>query len=137
MLQLAHLFILVVTNSLVLFALVLLLGRTIWGLALNMTTIEGWEVDRHHALLRRARVLRGHLDGPDGKRVRIEPQEFPWDIGIFANICQGMGTRNPLAWFWPFARSPSVESGLSFEHNGIDGGSRKAPLVSRTTDMLI
>lgn len=115
------LFILVAVNTLLCFALTLLLGRTLWSFALNMTTIEGWEVERHHALLRRARVMGGHLDGPDGTRVRIEAQEFPWDIGIWANLCQGMGSRNPLSWFWPFASSPSPESGLSFEHNGIDG----------------
>ena len=120
-LQLAHLFVLVVVNSLVLFALILLFGRTVWSLALNMMTIEGWEVERHHALLRRARVLGGYLNGPDGSKVRVESQEFPWDIGIWQNFCQCMGSRNPLAWFWPLARSPTVESGLSFEHNEIDG----------------
>lgn len=120
-LQLAHLFILVVTNSCILFALTLLLGRTIWGLALNTTTIEGWEIERHHALLRRARVMDGSLDGPNGEKVRIESQEFPWDVGIWSNFCQGMGTWNPVLWVLPFAPSPSVESGLNFEHNEIDG----------------
>lgn len=86
-----------------------------------MTTIEGWEVERHEALLRRARVTGGYLNGPDGSKIRLERQEFPWDVGIWSNLCQGMGSRNPLSWFWPFARSPSVESGLGFEHNGIDG----------------
>ena len=120
-LQLSHLFVLVVINSLVLFGLILLLGRSVWGLALNMTTIESWEVERHHALLRRARVLGGQLDGPDGTKVRIEHQEFPWDVGIWSNFCQAMGTWNILAWAWPFAGSPSVESGLVYEHNEIDG----------------
>lgn len=119
--QLAHLFVLCAVNSGILFMLTLLLGRTIWSLAVNTWTIEGWEIERHHTLLRRARVLGGFLDGPDGIKVRIEHQEFPWDVGIWSNICQGMGTWNPIAWFWPFARSPSVESGLSFEHNEIDG----------------
>lgn len=105
----------------VLFALVLLLGRTLWSLAVNTWTIEGWEIERHHTLLRRAKVLGGYLEGPDGTKVRIDHQEFPWDVGIWSNICQGMGSRNPLSWFWPFSRSPSVESGLSFEHNEIDG----------------
>jgi palmitoyltransferase len=105
----------------VLFGLVLLLGRSIWGLALNITTIESWEVERHHALLRRARVLGGQLDGPDGTKVRIEHQEFPWDIGIFSNFRQAMGTWNLLAWAWPFAASPSINSGLVYEHNEIDG----------------
>lgn len=120
-LQLSHLFVLVVVNGLVLFGLILLLGRSVWGLALNITTIEGWEVERHHALLRRARVLGGQLDGPDGTKVRIEHQEFPWDIGIFSNFRQAMGTWNLLAWAWPFAASPSINSGLVYEHNEIDG----------------
>lgn len=120
-LQLIHLFVLVVTNSLVLFALILLLGRTVWSMSLNMTTIEGWEIERHETLLRRARVLGGHLDGPDGSRVRIERQEFPWDVGIWQNLCSMMGSKNPIAWFWPLARSLSAESGLEFEHNGIEG----------------
>lgn len=121
MLQMAHLFILVAVNSLVLFALAILLGRALWGLAINVTTIEAWEIERHHALLRRAKALGGHLNGPDGSKIRIQHQEFPWDIGIWANICQGMGSRNPLAWLWPFASSPSLDSGLAFEHNGIEG----------------
>ena len=119
--QLAHLFVLCGVNSLVLFALVLLLIRTLWSLAVNTWTIEGWEIERHHTLLRRARVLGGFLEGPDGVKVRIDHQEFPWDVGIWTNICQGMGSYNPLTWLWPFARSPSVESGLSFPHNEIDG----------------
>ncbi|KAH9840465.1 hypothetical protein Tdes44962_MAKER01665 [Teratosphaeria destructans] len=127
--QLALLFVLVVVNSFLLFSMLLLLGRTIWGLCLNMTTIEGWEVDRHEAVLRRARVMGGYLHGPDGQRVKIEQQEFPWDVGIWTNICQGMGTWNPIAWFWPFASSPNVESGLSFEHNGIDDPSKPWPPV--------
>lgn len=121
--QLVHLFVLTVTNSLVLFALTLLLGRTIWGLALNITTIEGWEIERHETLLRRARTLGGMLDGPDGTKIRIQRQEFPWDIGIWSNICQAMGTWNPIAWFWPLALSPKSESGLVFEHNEIEGTS--------------
>ncbi|KAF2163964.1 hypothetical protein M409DRAFT_68206 [Zasmidium cellare ATCC 36951] len=125
--QLSHLFVLCVVNSGILFMLTLLLGRTLWSLAVNTWTIEGWEIERHHTLLRRARVLGGFLDGPDGVKVRIEHQEFPWDVGILSNICQGMGTWNPIAWFWPFARSPSVESGLSFEHNEIDDPSKPWP----------
>jgi hypothetical protein len=74
-----------------------------------------------HDLLRRARVLGGQLDGPDGTKVRIEHQEFPWDVGIWSNFRQAMGTWNLLAWGWPFAGSPSVESGLVYEHNEIDG----------------
>ena len=101
--------------------LIILLGRTLWSMALNITTIEGWEIERHETLLRRARVLGGYLVGPDGNKVQLERQEFPWDIGIWKNLCQAMNSRNPLSWVWPFAKSPSVESGLIFEHNGIEG----------------
>lgn len=52
--------------------------------------------------------------------MRIKQQEFPYDIGIWSNICQGMGSRNPLQWFNPFAPTPSVSSGLSFEKNGFE-----------------
>lgn len=89
--QLIHLFLLCVVNSIVLFALFILLVRTLWSLAFNITTIESWEIERHETLVRRARVLGGYLDGPGGVRVRIKKQEFPYDIGIFANIKQGMG----------------------------------------------
>lgn len=119
--QLSHLFILTVVNSIVLFALVLLLGRTLWSLGLNMTTIESWEVERHEALLRRARTLGGYLHGPDGAKVRVESQEFPWDVGIWTNICHGMGSRNPIVWFLPFASSSTVEGALQYQHNCIDG----------------
>jgi len=119
--QLVLLFILTVTNSCVLFALTLLLAKTIWGLALNITTIEGWEIERHETLLRRAKTLGGTLDGPDGTKIRIQHQEFPWDIGIWSNLCQAMGTRNPIVWLWPFAFSPRPEIGLAFKHNEIEG----------------
>lgn len=101
--------------------LLILLVRTLSSLAFNTWTIESWEIERHHTLLRRARALGGFLPGPDGSRVAIRHQEFPWDIGVWRNICQGMGTANPLAWFWPFAASPSIASGLGWEHNGIEG----------------
>ncbi|KAF2858778.1 zf-DHHC-domain-containing protein [Piedraia hortae CBS 480.64] len=117
MLQFTILFILIVTNSIVLLGLFLLLCRTLWGLALNMTTIEGWEVDRHETLLRRSRVL-SRQSGDPSPLVR---QEFPWDIGIWSNICQGMGdTGNVFAWFWPFSATPPVTHALEFEHNCID-----------------
>lgn len=85
-----------------------------------MTTIEGWEIERHETLVRRARALGGYLDGPDGIKVRITKQEFPYDIGIFQNFRQGIGG-TPLLWLFPFAATPSNESGLSFETNGFEG----------------
>lgn len=90
----AHLFFTTIANSITLFALFVLLVRNIWCLAVNTTTIEGWEIERHRTLLRRARHFGGWLEGPDGSKVRIKKQEFPYDIGIWANIKQGMGTGN-------------------------------------------
>lgn len=134
--QLIHLFILVAANSLVLFALTLLLARTLWSMSLNMTTIESWEIERHETLLRRARTLGGYLHAPDGSKFRIEHQEFPWDIGIWTNLCQMMGTRNPIAWFWPLAKSLNVERGLQFEHNGIDGMCTSQPVSAISNNAL-
>lgn len=71
-LQLIFLFIFSVVNSAALFALAILLVRNIWCLGANVTTIEGWEIERHETLLRRARVLGGYLDGPNGVKVKID-----------------------------------------------------------------
>ena len=85
-----------------------------------MTTIEGWEIERHETLVRRARTRGGYLHGPDGIRVKIRKQEFPYDIGILGNIKQGMGG-SFLSWLWPFTATPSNEYGLEFETNGFEG----------------
>ncbi len=77
-----------------LFALGILLVRVIWCLGANTTTIEGWEIERHEALLRRARTLGGYLTGPNGIQVKIVKQEFPYDIGIWRNLVQSMGSKN-------------------------------------------
>jgi hypothetical protein len=89
-----HLLILVVVNGLTWFALLMLLARSIWALVWNVTTIEEWEMERHETLLRRSKASGGYLDGPDGVRVQIKRQEFPYDIGIWGNLKQGMGTWN-------------------------------------------
>lgn len=106
------------------FALSVLLSRFVWSLCTNVTTVESWEIDRHETLLRRAKAFGGYLDGPDGTRVRIVKQEFPYDIGIWANISQGMGG-GFLTWLWPFSRSPTSDSGLKFEVNGFEGRLRE------------
>lgn len=119
-LQLIFLFIFSVVNSTTLFALAILLVRNIWCLGTNVTTIEGWEIERHETLLRRARVLGGYLDGPNGINVKIDRQEFPYDIGILKNVSQAMGG-NVLFWLWPFAGSLLNGAGLQFEINGFEG----------------
>lgn len=118
--HLSHLFAALLVNTITLFALGILCLRNLWCLAVNMTTIEGWEMERHRTLLRRARHFGGYLEDPDGKRVRIKRQEFPYDIGIWANVVQGMGSANPIAWLNPFAATPSVHSGLCWEVNGFE-----------------
>jgi palmitoyltransferase len=115
-----HLFTVFIANSITLFAVGILALRNIWCLAVNTTTIEGWEIERHRTLLRRARHFGGYLETPGGEAVRIRKQEFPYDVGIWANICQGMGSRNPLMWFNPLAGTPSIKSGLAFETNGFE-----------------
>ena len=127
--ELISLIVLVLVNSITLFALSILLLRSLWSLGANITTIESWEIERHRALLRRARVLGGYLDGPDGIKVRIVKQEFPYDIGIYQNIKQGMGG-GPLSWLWPFAPSPSNHSGLEFEVNGFEGTKSFSELIA-------
>ena len=106
--------------------LVILLVRTTWSLCGNVTTIESWEIERHSRLLRRSRVFGGYLDGPNGVKVRIQKQEFPYDIGIWRNITQGMDSGLPLKWPWPFAATPR-SNGIEFETNGFEDPSKSWP----------
>ncbi|KAI9668801.1 MAG: Palmitoyltransferase [Alyxoria varia] len=129
--HLGHLLLVVVVNFVTLFALSILLIRTIWCLGSNTTGIETWETERHEALLRRARKQGGILYAPGGKQIRIKRQEFPYDIGIWKNIAQGMGSNNPLSWLWPFAATPNVESGLHFETNDFNGELNPFKLLSK------
>ncbi|KAJ5591945.1 Palmitoyltransferase pfa4 [Penicillium hispanicum] len=119
--QLVHLFLLVVLNTVTLLAILILFLRSIYSLLFNITTIESWEMERHDTLVRRARVLGGYLDGPGGIKVRIKRQEFPYDIGIWSNVKQGMGgSINIISWFWPFAATPNRNTGWDFEVNGFE-----------------
>lgn len=119
MTQLITLFVLIIVNTLTLFLVGVTFFRAFYALCCNVSTIESWEIERHEQLLRRSRVLGGYLDGPDGTRVRIMKQEFPYDIGVWRNICAGMGTSNPFSWLLPFARTPSTD-GLTFDTNGFE-----------------
>jgi palmitoyltransferase len=105
--QLFHLFLLILVNSFALFALSILLVRTLWSLAANVTAIESWEIERHKSLLRRARHVGGYLDGPDGIKVKIEKQEFPYDIGIWENIKAGMGGNSNVSYYFLFFSNPT------------------------------
>lgn len=123
----AHLAATTLANTITLFALSILLIRNIWSLAVNTTTIEGWEIERHSTLLRRARHFGGVLTTPEGTQVAIRRQEFPYDVGIAANIVQGMGTANPLSWLNPFAATPDIQSGIAFPTNGFEDESTTWP----------
>ncbi|KAI1515664.1 Palmitoyltransferase [Pyrenophora tritici-repentis] len=125
--QLAHLFTVLIVNTFTLFVLGVLLLRNIWCLAVNTTTIEGWEIERHRTLVRRARQFGGYLAAPDGVKVRIRKQEFPYDIGIWSNIVESMGSRNPLNWFNPLAKTVPLERGLRFETNGFESKDKVWP----------
>ena len=69
----------------------------------------------------------GYLDGPDNVRIKIEKQEFPFDVGIWENFKQGMGNGNILAWLWPLTPTLSVEKGISFPVNGFSDPSLAWP----------
>ncbi|KAF2750838.1 zf-DHHC-domain-containing protein [Sporormia fimetaria CBS 119925] len=118
--QLAHLFLLTVGNSLTLFALSILLIRNIWALVVNTTTIEGWEIERHDTLVRRARYFGGVLEAPNGTQVRIRKQEFPYDVGFWRNCKEGMGTGNILAWFNPLSSTPKLPTPLTYPTNDFE-----------------
>lgn len=82
----------------------------------NCTMIEGWQLERHEAVIERGGRDWWDIHGPDGKKVRIEKIEFPYDLGIFTNMAQAMGTSNFLLWPFPFSASPKV--GMKGKGNG-------------------
>jgi len=118
--SMAHLFVLIVVNSVTLFALVVLLTTCVHSLAINTTMIEHWEIERHEAVVDRARKLGGYVYANGGQRVRVEHQEYPYDIGIWKNLVQGMGTKNVLMWLLPFGGAPTIESAMDWEVNDFE-----------------
>ncbi|KAI8629670.1 zf-DHHC-domain-containing protein [Xylariaceae sp. FL1651] len=122
--QLAALTALSFATGLTALALGILLVTTVRGWALNTTMIEGWEIERHEAVLERGGYgddqedwwHSGDGDADAAPRSMVDPVEFPYDIGVWANLAQAMGTTNLILWFLPFA-----------------GGPRVAPLPSNTT----
>lgn len=115
-----HLLLLVSVNSFTLFAIGILFVRALYSLVTNATMIEDWEIERHEALVERARKTSGWVYASGGQKIKIKWQEFPYDIGFWKNTCQGMGTQNVLLWFWPFAGGPTVETALKWEENGFE-----------------
>ncbi|KAH8883817.1 zf-DHHC-domain-containing protein [Thozetella sp. PMI_491] len=123
--ELSGLTVLTLTCAATILALSILLYTTTRSWMLNMTMIEGWEVERHEAVLERYESEDADFWGLDGAEVILERIEFPYDLGVLANMAQAMGTRNPLAWFFPFAGGPVIGAGgkgagWEWEENGFN-----------------
>ena len=106
-------------------ALGILLVTTVRGWVFNTTMIEGWEIERHEAVLQRGgyddedwwRTSDG--DGDAAPRSMVDPVEFPYDVDVYTNMAQAMGTWNPLYWLLPFANGPRISrlpSNMTPEH---------------------
>ncbi|KAH7321395.1 DHHC palmitoyltransferase-domain-containing protein [Stachybotrys elegans] len=106
-------------------ALGIILSTTVRSWLFNCTMIEGWEIDRHEAIAERGGRDWWDVTDADGKSIRFEKVEFPYDIGFFANMAQAMGTSNILLWLFPFAGNPALGkdgkgSGWVWEENGFN-----------------
>ncbi|KAG7293220.1 hypothetical protein NEMBOFW57_003266 [Staphylotrichum longicolle] len=114
-------------------ALGILLYTTVKGWAFNSTMIEDWEVERHEAVL--ARMAAGEDGGAEfwgdddaALRHGLARIEYPYDLGVFANMAQAMGTRNVLRWFLPvLGGGPAIDNatpgkgvGWEWEENGFN-----------------
>lgn len=113
-----------------------LLITTLRSWALNQTMIEGWEIERHEAVLLRAKRGGGWWAAPSSTSstdnnhtpMRIDRVEFPYDIDFFANMAQAMGTKNILSWFDPLVgggplvanATPGKGTGWEWEENGFN-----------------
>ncbi|KHJ35993.1 putative dhhc zinc finger membrane protein [Erysiphe necator] len=117
---LLHLLVLLFLNSVILFCLSILFCRLLYGLVTNTTMIESWEIERHEALVHRCRKTGGYVYAVGGHRILVEHQEFPYDIGIWKNLCQAMGTKNIFMWFMPFGGAPTIDSAGNWEINGFE-----------------
>lgn len=110
-----------ILNSFLFMTMLLLCLRTLHQTVFGATTIEGWEQDRHDALVRR--------------RV-VKQVTFPYDIGFWENVVAAFGySSNPISWANPLARSPriaapkcvgasgpafTITAGLEWEVNGFE-----------------
>ncbi|KAI7896792.1 DHHC palmitoyltransferase-domain-containing protein, partial [Mucor mucedo] len=61
----------------------------------NQTNIEAWERGKVETLIKRGKIL---------------PVQYPFDIGLYQNICNVLGPK-PLLWLWP---KQMQGDGLSF-----------------------
>ncbi|RCH79498.1 Palmitoyltransferase [Rhizopus stolonifer] len=74
-----------VLSFVVLFAVGTLSGYQFYCLLRNQTNIEAWERGKVETLVRRG---------------KIRPVDYPYDISLYKNLCQVLGT-NPLFWLFP------------------------------------
>jgi palmitoyltransferase len=116
--QLTLLLVITILNSLVLFTLTILFLRVLYAAGVNETSIETWERERHETLVDRSK--KGLVYDNDGNKIRISHQEFPFDVGIWTNLCGAFASSNPLLWFVPFVPTPNDDYGLENEHNLIE-----------------
>ena len=70
--------------------------------------------------MERSRKTGGFVYANGGQRMRVQRQEFPYDVGFWKNICQGMGSAFPPLWFVPLAGAPREESAIDWEENGFE-----------------
>ena len=132
--SLTHLTLLLLVGGITEFALLVMLVSTARSWIVNTTMIESWEIDRHEALL--SRGSNGCITCPHPNTASDasdfdddylpEQVEFPYDLGFFDNMAQGMGSRNPLLWFLPILGSTTTLSkhqdgdGWSWAENGFN-----------------
>ncbi|KAL2885848.1 Palmitoyltransferase pfa4 [Ceratocystis lukuohia] len=105
-----------IVTAFTLLALAIILFTTLRAWLLNETTIEGWQRDRHTAVLSKGP---GWWPTDDGDKVRVQHVEFPYDIDFFTNLAEGMSTYNPLLWLFPFTPTPKLGyrgCGLGWEY---------------------
>ncbi|CAK7268415.1 Palmitoyltransferase [Sporothrix epigloea] len=141
--QLIHLTILGLVCGGTTLALSIMLYTTLQSWMFNTTMIEGWEIERHEAVVDRysSTSSDGSWWGEDDEDAGGDEEddsaaweenkarkaaalcmriEFPYDLGIFNNMAQAMGTRNVLLWFLPFSGGPKIatasgSSGLGWD----------------------
>ena len=88
---------------------------TAWDLLQGRTTVEAKEMATYESVVERRKSSRGWWgdqdsgSGSEPEGSPFEEVEFPYELGLFGNLAEAMGSRNPLWWIWPFAASPRVD----------------------------
>ncbi|KAI8141092.1 DHHC palmitoyltransferase-domain-containing protein [Fennellomyces sp. T-0311] len=71
----------------VLFCVGILSIYHLYCMARNQSSVESWERSKVKKLVKRGKIM---------------PIEYPFDVGLYKNICSVLGN-NPFAWLWPQA----------------------------------